>query len=74
MKGLIDWVVTRLQSKKFTVWISTIVVTLLQSKFGWELSPEIIQNIIIAVTGTYLVSQGFADGVSKGATSSLKKD
>lgn len=73
MKGLLNWVVSRFASKKFTVWISTMVVTLLHKKLGLDLSPEVIQNILIWVTGAYLGSQGIADGLSKGATSSVPK-
>jgi len=73
MKGLLDWVVSRFASKKFTVWISTMVITLLHKKLGIELSPDVVQNIIVWVTGAYLGSQGIADGLSKGATSNVPK-
>ncbi len=71
MDALKKWIATRIQSKKFTVWLATIIVTLAHDKLGFALSPEAIQQILMWVTGIYLGSQGLADFGSKGATSGV---
>ena len=71
MKTIKKWIASRIQSKKFTVWLSAIIVTLTMKYIGIELSPDTIAQAITWITVTYLGAQGIADAGSKGATSGL---
>lgn len=58
-------------SKKFWVLVGSVVTIILVDVLG--MPPEqvdAIQRIVAALGGTYIVAQGFADGMSKGVTSS----
>ena len=72
-KGLLNWIGSRLQSKKFTVWLSGMIVIALQKQFGWALDPEQILIAITAMSSIYLGAQGYADGKSGGATSAVSE-
>lgn len=59
-KSLKNWVASRIQSKKFTVWLVGVVLAI-TAKYGWDLSPETVTDIIKWITATYLGAQGVAD-------------
>ena len=62
-------------SKKVMVSLVGLVVAIL-STVGLDLPPaqqEILLYVITAITGSFNIGQGIADGLSKGVTSSTKK-
>jgi len=61
-----------LRSKKFMATLLGIVTVVLVQLVG--IAPDqakVVTEIIGAIVGTFNVGQGIADGVSRGATSSL---
>ena len=53
------------------------VIIQVMKHFGMDISHEMqveIHRIIALIIGAFIASQGFADGVSKGATSSSNGD
>ncbi len=62
MKGLIG----KLGGRKFIVAIVGLVAVIVDSLTGWDLTPH--KEMIIGILGSYLIGQGVADGLSKGAT------
>ena len=56
------------KSKKFTAFITGLVVLVLTQQFG---IAEGAAQEIAALIAAYLLGQGLADGLSKGATSNV---
>lgn len=63
-----------LGGRKFVVALLGIIAVIVATKTGIEIKPEILEKLVTAIgaiTGAYVVSQGVADGLSGGATSSV---
>ena len=68
---ILKWIGKLFKSKKFTAWFVTMLMVLFNEKLGLNLSAETVENVLKWATGSFLVGQGFADGMSKGATSNV---
>lgn len=58
------------KSKKFTALILGVITLVLTDLLNWDAATA---TNVTAVIGSYLLGQGVADGLSKGATSNVAK-
>lgn len=61
-------IVAKLGGRKFLVAVLSLIGVVVASLTGVDIEPY--KETIIGIIGTYLLGQGVADGLSKGATSS----
>lgn len=71
MKGLVDWFLGKF-GKKFTTLIIGFIVTICNQKFGLDIPEDQMRNLLYGVIAL-IGGQSIADGLSKGATSSVGK-
>ena len=67
--GAVHRFIGKIGGKKFVVTLLTLLSVVVASLTGYEIQPEIFDKIVWVVC-SFLVGQGVADGLSRGATSS----
>lgn len=61
----------KIGGRKFVVALVALLGVVVGSLTGFDIEPY--KETIIGIVGTYLLGQGIADGLSKGATSTTDK-
>lgn len=65
-------IVAKLGGRKFIVALVGLVIVIVDSLTGWDLTGQ--KELLITILGGYLIGQGVADGLSGGKTSSSNGD
>lgn len=61
-------VIAKLGGRKFLVALFSLIAVIVAALTGVDIQPY--SETVIGIVGTYMLGQGVADGMSKGATSS----
>lgn len=62
----------KIGGRKFVVALFSLIAVVVAALTGVDIEPY--KETVIGIIGTYLLGQGVADGLSKGATSSTQPD
>ena len=63
---------SKIGGRKFLIAVFGLIGVVIAALTKFDIAPY--QDTIVGIIGTYLIGQGVADGLSKGATSSTTED